>query len=57
MDLRDRSDRQAMTRRAANGIGWFSIGLGMTELLFARPLARWMGMRGQEDTLRFYGVR
>ena len=57
MDYRNRSDRQRMAHRAANGMGWFSIGLGITELLFARPLARWMGMRGQEDTLRFYGVR
>ena len=57
MNLGNRSDRRLMAQRAANGMGWFSIGLGLSELIFARPLARWMGMRGQEDTLRFYGVR
>ena len=30
------------------GLGWFSIGLGLTELLFARRLARTLGMRGDE---------
>lgn len=57
MDNQKQYNRQMTARRAANGLGWFSIGLGLTELFCARPLARWMGMRGQEDTLRFYGVR
>lgn len=57
MDYQKRYNREMAARRAANGLGWFSIGLGLAELLCARPLARWMGMRGQEDTLRFYGVR
>ena len=57
MEYQKQYNRQMAARRAANGLGWFSIGLGLTELLCARPLARWMGMRGQEDTLRFYGVR
>lgn len=57
MDYQKQYNRQMAARRAANGMGWFSIGLGLGELIFARPLARWMGMRGQEDTLRFYGVR
>ena len=57
MDYQKQYNRRMAARRAANGMGWFSIGLGLGELLFARPLARWMGMKGQEDTLRFYGVR
>jgi hypothetical protein len=57
MDYRRRLDRTAATRRAAAGLGWFSIGLGLTELLFARPMARVLGMKGEEGLLRFYGAR
>ena len=38
-------------------MGWFSIGLGLVELLGARPLARGLGMRGDEGLLRLYGMR
>ena len=50
----------AKTRRAmglANMLGWFSIGLGVAELLGARPMTRALGMRGQSGTLRSYGMR
>ena len=57
MDVQKRYNRQMAAQRAANGMGWFSIGLGLTELLCARSMARWMGMRGEEDLVRFYGVR
>ena len=38
-------------------LGWFSVGLGMAELFCARGLARFLGMAGQENLIRFYGVR
>lgn len=41
----------------AQGLGWFSIGLGVAELLGGRSMARWMGAPEQEVLLRAYGVR
>ena len=57
MDYQQRNNRRKGAERAAIGLGWFSIGLGMAELLFSRPLARAMGMRGEERLLQFYGLR
>ena len=48
---------QPPTARIAKGLGWFSLALGMAELLAARPLARALGMRGHETLLRVYGAR
>jgi hypothetical protein len=49
------------TRRAAYGIarglGWFSIGLGLVELLAPQLISRSVGMRGREGLLRAYGLR
>lgn len=41
----------------ARGLGWFSIGLGTTELVAADSLAEALGMEGQEGLLRLYGAR
>lgn len=41
----------------ARGLGWFSIGLGLAELLGARRIARGLGMEGREALLRAYGAR
>src|SRR5438270_100056 len=41
----------------ARGLGWFSIGLGLTEMLAPRMLTGRMGMQGKESLLRFYGAR
>jgi hypothetical protein len=57
MDYQRRMNREAQAKRWATGLGWLSVGLGLTELFFARPLARALGMRGQEGVLRFYGLR
>jgi hypothetical protein len=57
MDYQRRLNRQMQARKAANGLGWFSIALGLAEIFFARSLARSIGMRGQEGLLRLYGVR
>lgn len=43
--------------RLAVQLGWFSIALGAVELFASRPMARTLGMRGQESLIRAYGVR
>ena len=43
--------------RMAKALGWFSIGLGVTEMVMAPQLARALGMRGQETLLRAFGAR
>jgi hypothetical protein len=45
------------TDRLARALGWFSIGLGLTELLAPRALTRWLGMDGHETLVRAYGMR
>ena len=44
-------------RRTARALGWFSIGLGMAELLAPRAMARATGLRGQHALIQAYGVR
>jgi uncharacterized membrane protein len=41
----------------AYGLGWFSIGLGMAELLAPRALARLIGVSPQPALFRFLGLR
>jgi hypothetical protein len=43
--------------RLAKGLGWFSIGLGLTELLLPRQTARATGLQGSERVLQAYGAR
>lgn len=41
----------------ARGLGWFSIGLGATELIAARRLADALGMEGDKWLIQLYGAR
>jgi hypothetical protein len=41
----------------ARGLGWFSLGLGLMELLAPRKLADALGMPGKEALIRSHGVR
>lgn len=41
----------------AQGLGWFSIGLGLAELFVPRTICRKLGMDGQETLVRAYGAR
>ena len=50
-----RRGRQADS--VARGLGWFSIGLGLAELLAARPMARGTGLDGDERVLQAFGLR
>lgn len=46
--------------RLANGLGWFSIGLGLAELVAPGGVAKLIGVEEDEKTrglLRFYGLR
>ncbi len=49
-----------LTERLAVGLGWFSIGLGLTEVLAPGTLARVIGISDNDENrslLRFYGFR
>jgi hypothetical protein len=50
-----RSDGSA--HAVAQGLGWFSIGLGVVELVAPGNLARFLGMDGRDELIRAYGVR
>ena len=43
--------------RLAKGLGWFSIGLGLLELLAAGKLCRALGLEDHETLVRVYGAR
>ena len=40
-----------MNESIARGLGWFSIGLGLAEILMPRAMARGLNMRGREQVL------
>jgi len=44
-------------RRTARALGWFSVGLGMAELLAPRAMARVTGLRGRHTLIQAYGLR
>lgn len=45
------------TDRIARGLGWFSIGLGIAELVAPGRIAETLGLEGKENLLRAYGGR
>jgi hypothetical protein len=49
--------RQSRAQAVARALGWFSIGLGLAELLAPRMVARLAGLRGRERLLQLYGAR
>jgi hypothetical protein len=53
-----RPDRSlSATDRIARGLGWFSIGLGLAELIAPGKLSRALGLEGRERLLQAYGGR
>ncbi len=50
-------NRSSPADSLARGLGWFSIGLGVAELMAGRSIARWMGMEDRTALIRAYGVR
>lgn len=51
------SARRDSTLGVAKGLGWFSIGLGLVEVLAPNALARGLGLRGKETLIASYGAR
>ena len=45
------------THALARGLGWFSIGLGVAELVVPGQLARFLGMEERTELIRAYGAR
>jgi hypothetical protein len=43
--------------RVAKALGWFSIGLGLAEMIAPGAFARALGMPGKEGVIRAYGAR
>lgn len=43
--------------RLARGLGWFSLGLGLSQLLAARRYTHALGVEGREGLVRLAGVR
>ncbi len=39
------------------GLAWFSLGLGLYEVLAPKHLSRLLGLEGKEGLIRFYGFR
>jgi hypothetical protein len=48
---------QQSAQSLAQGLGWFSIALGLTEMLAPRSLTRSLGMEGHETLVQAYGLR
>jgi hypothetical protein len=44
-------------RKLASGLGWFSIGLGLLELIGAKRLSRALGLEDRSGLLRLFGLR
>jgi len=57
IDSDERANGAMNSRSMANGLGWFSIGLGLIEVVAPQMLARSLGMRRNETMLRAYGLR
>ncbi|WP_245442632.1 cyclase dehydrase [Methylobacterium terrae] len=53
VDPRSRTAHDALAR----GLGWFSIGLGLAEILAPRALCRALGLEGREALIQAYGAR
>jgi hypothetical protein len=51
------SHRRRPARGLAQALGWFSIGLGLAELLAPRAMGRATGLRRGRGLLQAYGVR
>ena len=52
-----RNGADPSTYSLAQGLGWFSIGLGLVELAAPGRLARSLGMEERTELIRAYGTR
>lgn len=44
-------------RNLVDALGWFSIGLGLAEVVAARSLGKFLGVENRSGLLRLFGVR
>ena len=49
--------KDAAVETLAQSLGWFSIGLGLTEVLATRGLTEYLGMEKKAALVRFFGLR
>src|SRR5947209_12802965 len=58
-DPTSRSQTQTLRpgTRLAQGLGWFSIGLGIAEVVAPRALAKWIGVKRRPVLFRLFGLR
>jgi uncharacterized membrane protein len=49
--------RYVNEEQLARGLGWFSLGLGLAELLAPRAVAKVAGVRGDTGLIRLFGLR
>ncbi|CAM3630380.1 Cyclase dehydrase [Bordetella sputigena] len=56
-DTTQSTSENAAHGRLANGLGWFSIGLGIAELAMPRTIARVCGVKQNPALVRLYGLR
>src|SRR5215213_9737325 len=45
------------TEQLAKGLGWFSLGLGLAEVLAPRAIAKIAGVKGNTALIRLFGLR
>ncbi|MFT6533809.1 MAG: hypothetical protein ACJASC_003374 [Limimaricola cinnabarinus] len=61
MNVRSRRFRSTTLRDGSDalgtGLGWFSLGLGLAEIVAPRLLTRTLGMQGHERLVQSYGLR
>jgi hypothetical protein len=55
--LRSGPSSRGSSDELTRALGWFSIGLGLAELLAPRQFTRALGMQGSEMLVRSYGLR
>ncbi|MEE7456019.1 hypothetical protein MPAR168_13105 [Methylorubrum populi] len=55
--LRSGPSSRGVPDSVAKGLGWFSLALGLTELLAPRRITSTLGMEGKETLVRAYGAR
>ena len=57
MDTQALVEQRAFARTLGYALGWFSIGLGVVEVLKARDLEKGIGAEGSKPVFKAYGVR
>ncbi len=55
--LRSGPSSMSAVDRLAKALGWFGLGLGVTELIAPGRITHALGMQGKEGLVRAYGVR